>query len=225
MTASRPPCPIPAPTSPGARARCWARCCFSASRPSPRSCRRFCRRRACSSWPRGSATRETAAFFLRVIACVLPAVAFMIVQYMYYFGIIVPSQGDMVLELSLDKLGRVLLSTLLIQAFPLYVLVFFRKDGPRDTLFNLSLIMDAVGCGRIPAAGRERPPRGGRQLRLGHDGRGADAVGGDGRRGFFAAGRGPREADGRVSAPPRGRPYAAGLAPALRRCTTWSTSL
>ena len=80
-----------------------------------------------------------------MIACVLPAVAFMIVQYMYYFGIIVPSQGDMVLEISLDKLGRVLLSTLLIQAFPLYVLVFFRKDGPRDTLFNLSLIMDAAG--------------------------------------------------------------------------------
>ena len=138
-------------------------------------------------------------FFLRVIACVLPAVAFMIVQYMYYFGIIVPSQGDMVLEISLDKLGRVLLSTLLIQAFPLYVLVFFRKGGKRDTLFNLSLIMDAAGVIEY--------------LLLGENGRrAADGNFGWGMMGaalmlwvvtaarFFASGRGPREADGRVSA-------------------------
>ena len=88
---------------------------------------------------------QNSRFFLRVLACVVPAIAFMILQYMYYFGIIVPSQGDMVLEISLEKLGRVLLSTLLMQAFPLYVLLFFRQDGQRDTLFYLSLIMDAVG--------------------------------------------------------------------------------
>ena len=101
-------------------------------------------------------------FFLRVLACVMPAIAFMILQYMYYFGIIVPSQGDMVLEISLEKLGRVAMSTLLIQAFPLYVLVFFRKDGKRDTLFNLSLLMDIVGVAEY--------------LLLGENGRRAAAV-------------------------------------------------
>ena len=129
----------------------------------------------------------------------LPAIAFMILQYMYYFGIIVPSQGDMVLEISLEKLGRVLLSTLLIQAFPLYVLLFFRKDGPRDTLFDLTLVMDAVGVAEY--------------LLLGENGRrAADGNFGWGMMGaalmlwvvtaarFFAAGRGAREADGRVSA-------------------------
>ena len=82
--------------------------------------------------------------FLRLIACVLPAVALMILQYMYYFGIIVPSQGDMVLEISLEKLGRVALSTLLIQAFPLYVAVAYRREKG-DTLYALALVMDAVG--------------------------------------------------------------------------------
>ena len=138
-------------------------------------------------------------FFLRVLACVMPAIAFMILQYMYYFGIIVPSQGDMVLEISLEKLGRVAMSTLLIQAFPLYVLVFFRKDGKRDTLFNLSLLMDIVGVAEY--------------LLLGENGRrAADGNFGWGMMGaalmlwvvtaarFFAAGRGAREADGRVSA-------------------------
>lgn len=138
-------------------------------------------------------------FFLRVLACVMPAIAFMILQYMYYFGIIVPSQGDMVLEISLEKLGRVAMSTLLIQAYPLYVLVFFRKDGKRDTLFNLSLLMDIVGVAEY--------------LLLGENGRrAADGNFGWGMMGaalmlwvvtaarFFAAGRGAREADGRVSA-------------------------
>ena len=69
----------------------------------------------------------------------------MIVQYMYYFGIIVPSQGDMVLEISMSKLGRVAASTLLIQAFPLYVLFAYRKAGEHDTFFWLTLVFDAVG--------------------------------------------------------------------------------
>ena len=84
-------------------------------------------------------------FFGQIILCVLPSVLFMIVQYMYYFGIIVPSQGDMVLEISMSKLGRVAASTLLIQAFPLYVLFAYRKAGEHDTFFWLTLVFDAVG--------------------------------------------------------------------------------
>ncbi|MCI6378136.1 MAG: hypothetical protein MR842_10320 [Clostridiales bacterium] len=88
---------------------------------------------------------KNSRFFGQIILCVLPAVVFMLVQYMYYFGIIVPSQGDMVLELSIGKLCRVALSTLLIQAFPLYVLWAYRKAGERDTFFWLTLVFDAVG--------------------------------------------------------------------------------
>lgn len=83
-------------------------------------------------------------FFLQMIVCVLPAVILMILQYMYYFGIIVPSQGDMVLELSLDKLKNALIATLLIQAFPLYALVLCRR-AKKDTMFTLALMTDGVG--------------------------------------------------------------------------------
>ncbi len=84
-------------------------------------------------------------FFCQIILCVLPAVLFMIVQYLYYFGIIVPSQGDMVLEISLDKLKNVAVNTLLIQAFPIYVLIAYRRWGKPDTFFWLALIFDIVG--------------------------------------------------------------------------------
>ncbi|MDD3337147.1 MAG: hypothetical protein PHI98_16820, partial [Eubacteriales bacterium] len=83
-------------------------------------------------------------FFLQMLGCVLPAIALMILQYMYYFGIIVPSQGDMVLELSLDKLKNVAIATLLIQGFPLYAL-FTEGKSKRDSFFWLVLIMDLVG--------------------------------------------------------------------------------
>ncbi len=85
-------------------------------------------------------------YFGQMILAALPAVLFMVVQYLYYFGIIVPSQGDMVLEVSLGKLGRVALCTLLIQAFPLYVLIFVREKGRfKDPLMALAALMDGVG--------------------------------------------------------------------------------
>lgn len=55
-------------------------------------------------------------FVVQTLLWVLPAVALMVLQYLYYFGIIVPYQSGMVLEMSWAKLGSVLLATLLIQA-------------------------------------------------------------------------------------------------------------
>ena len=85
-------------------------------------------------------------FFWQMIAAALPAVLLMILQYMYYFGIIVPSQGSMTLEISAGKLGQVLLATLLIQAFPLYALVTCAKRADfRNPFLALCLLMDGVG--------------------------------------------------------------------------------
>ena len=83
-------------------------------------------------------------FVLQTLLWVLPAVALMILQYLYYFGIIVPYQGGMVLEMSWSKIGSVLLATLLIQAFPLYALWVCRRQK-KDTLFWLTLWMDLAG--------------------------------------------------------------------------------
>lgn len=87
---------------------------------------------------------KNSRFFLQIILCVLPSVIFMILQYMYYFGIIVPSQGDMVLEMSWAKLINGLTAVVLIQAFPLYVLAANRK-AEKDTFFWLAVIMNLVG--------------------------------------------------------------------------------
>lgn len=84
-------------------------------------------------------------FFLQVLLGVSPAIVFMILQYLFYFGIIVPSQGNMVLELSWEKAGRVFLGALLMRAFPLFALLACAR--PRDfknPLLPLTLLLDAV---------------------------------------------------------------------------------
>ena len=83
-------------------------------------------------------------FVVQTLLWVLPAVALMVLQFLYYFGIIVPYQSGMVLEMSWAKLGSVLLATLLIQAFPLYALWVCRRQK-KDTLFWLTLWMDVTG--------------------------------------------------------------------------------
>lgn len=82
-------------------------------------------------------------FFVQIILCVLPAVAFMIFQYLYYFGIIVPWQASMVLEYDWTKAVHVLIRVLLMMAFPLYTLVLCRKQKA-DTTYVLTLVFNIV---------------------------------------------------------------------------------
>lgn len=82
-------------------------------------------------------------YFLQVLACVLPAIAFMIFQYLYYFGIIVPWQSSMVLEYDWTKMLHVLLRVGLMMAFPIYaILITHRQEW--DTNFVLTLIFNLV---------------------------------------------------------------------------------
>lgn len=87
---------------------------------------------------------KNSRYFLQVLAGVLPAILLMILQYMYYFGIIVPSQGDMVLEVSLAKVRQTAIMVVLMQAFPMAALLVTRKQ-PKDTLYWLTLVMNLVG--------------------------------------------------------------------------------
>lgn len=87
---------------------------------------------------------KNSRYFLQVLGWVMPAILLMILQYMYYFGIIVPVQSEMVLEFSFGKVKTTAIMVLLMQAFPMYVLWMTRKE-PKDTLYRLTLLMDAVG--------------------------------------------------------------------------------
>lgn len=82
-------------------------------------------------------------YFLQIIACVLPSVLFMIFQYLYYFGIIVPWQASMQLQFSLQKCLDGLLRAVLMMAFPLYALFVTRRQKA-DTCYVLTLAFTAV---------------------------------------------------------------------------------
>lgn len=87
---------------------------------------------------------KNSRYFLQVLGWVMPAIILMILQYMYYFGIIVPVQSEMVLEFSLGKVKTTAIMVLLMQAFPMYALWMTRKQ-PKDTVYWLTLLMDVVG--------------------------------------------------------------------------------
>lgn len=87
---------------------------------------------------------KNSRYFLQIILCILPAVLFMIIQYLYYFGYIVPSQGDMVLEISMSKLLDVLIRVALMEAFPIYVMLSTHKKGRNDTFFILTIVFNLV---------------------------------------------------------------------------------
>lgn len=85
-------------------------------------------------------------FFWRMILIFLPSALMMVFQYMFYFGIITPYQGGVAMGITGEKLWLLLRNTMLIQAFPLYVLLAWRKKGVyRDRLVWLSLLLDAAG--------------------------------------------------------------------------------
>lgn len=86
---------------------------------------------------------KNSRYFWQIIVCVLPSVIFMIFQYLYYFGIIVPWQADMVLEVNGGKFWTVLVRVVLIMAFPLYAIFACRKQKA-DTTYVLTVLFNAV---------------------------------------------------------------------------------
>lgn len=86
---------------------------------------------------------KNSRYFVQIILCVLPAVIFMIVQFMYYFGIIVPWQAGMEVQFTLQKCVDVVIRTVLIMAFPIYTLIACRKQK-MDTVTALTLLFNVV---------------------------------------------------------------------------------
>lgn len=84
-------------------------------------------------------------YILRMLAAAAPAILLMIGQYLFYFGIIVPSQGQMALQVTWEKAGEVAVSVLLTRAFPIFVLcTCMERETWRKPLYSLTLLMDAV---------------------------------------------------------------------------------
>ena len=86
---------------------------------------------------------KNSPYFIQVLACVFPAIAFMIFQYLYYFGIIVPWQSSMVIEYDWGKLLHVFIRVVLMMAFPIYTILITRKQK-WDTNYVLTLLFNLV---------------------------------------------------------------------------------
>ena len=82
-------------------------------------------------------------FFIQIIICVLPSVIFMIIQYMYYFGIIVPWQAGMEVQFGMAKCVDVAIRVLLILAFPIYAMIVTGRQKA-DTCYVLTIVFNVV---------------------------------------------------------------------------------
>lgn len=98
---------------------------------------------------------KNSRYFLQVLLCVLPAILFMIFQYLFYFDdAFFQQETGMVLELSWDKTLNTLLRTVLMMAFPLYSLFLCRKQKA-DTTYVLTLLFNLVAIAEMLILGED----------------------------------------------------------------------
>ena len=82
-------------------------------------------------------------FFIRILLCVLPSIVFMIGQYFYYFGQIIIETNTMVVDFSMGKMLTILISSLLMSAFPLSVIILLVRK-PLTTLQKVTYLFFIV---------------------------------------------------------------------------------
>ena len=84
-------------------------------------------------------------FFWRMLAAAAPALLLLLLQFLFYFGQILPTQGGIALQVSWEKLGTVAVNVLLNRLFPLFVLLTcVDRDTLKKPLYQLTLLTDAV---------------------------------------------------------------------------------
>ena len=82
---------------------------------------------------------------LRLLLAAAPAVLVIALQFLFYFGGIIETQGGIVVLLNASKSLGVLRLVILTQLFPLYALAMFAdKATIKKPLFTLTLLLDAV---------------------------------------------------------------------------------
>jgi hypothetical protein len=84
-------------------------------------------------------------YFLRLLLAAAPAVLAILLQFLFYFGGIIETQGGITVLVSGEKMLQVLRLVVFTQLFPLFVLIAFAdRDTLRKPLFILVLLLDAV---------------------------------------------------------------------------------
>ncbi len=84
-------------------------------------------------------------YYLRLLLAASPAILAVLMQFLFYFGGIIESQGGITLLVSGDKTMEVIRLVVLSQLFPLFVLLAFSdRETLKNPLFILVLLLDAV---------------------------------------------------------------------------------
>ncbi len=84
-------------------------------------------------------------YYLRLLLAAAPAVLAILLEFLFYFGGVVESQGGLTVLVSGAKTLDVLTLVLLTQLFPLCVLLLFAdRETLRQPLFLLTLLLDGV---------------------------------------------------------------------------------
>ncbi len=89
-------------------------------------------------------------YFLRLLLAAAPAVLVILLQFLFYFGGIVETQGGIVVLVTGEKALSVLRLVILTQLFPLFVLAAFADaETLKKPLFTLTLLLDAVAVAQM----------------------------------------------------------------------------
>ncbi|MDD3214180.1 MAG: hypothetical protein PHY64_10925 [Eubacteriales bacterium] len=85
-------------------------------------------------------------YFLQIILAFIPSVAYFLLQYLYYTGVVVPYTSGVYFGATLADAWFCLRSLLMMTAFPLFVLVVtYRKGMFKDATLVLCLLMAVFG--------------------------------------------------------------------------------
>lgn len=85
---------------------------------------------------------RSSRYFFQIILAYLPAVAYFLLQYLYYTGVVVPFTSGVAFGVTLDGVWLAVRNMLMMAAFPLFaVLCCYRKGQMRDKQIVLCLLM------------------------------------------------------------------------------------
>lgn len=85
---------------------------------------------------------KNSRYFLQIILAFLPAVAYFLLQYLYYTGVVVPYTSGVEFGLTLESAWEAVRNMAVMAAFPLFVLVFCYRPGFfKDKMLVLCLLM------------------------------------------------------------------------------------
>ena len=93
---------------------------------------------------------KNSRYFLQIILAFVPSVAYFVLQYLYYTGVVVPYTSGVEIGATLESVWESIRNMLMMAAFPLFVVVATHEKGaPKDQTLVMALLTAA--CAMLEA--------------------------------------------------------------------------